>query len=80
MGRRTLLSGDPITADIIDWHKLGNAKSTKLTIRQASENVATIIRGNVYGGGELGTVLGNHQLYNGTTAVVDANNIPVMAG
>ena len=80
MGRRTLLSGDPITADIIDWHKLGNAKSTKLTIRQASENVTTIIRGNVYGGGELGTVLGNHQLYNGTTAVVDANNNPVMTG
>ena len=51
MGRYYHLNGnDPITA--IDWWKLGNVKSTNLTI--SGEN--TWIMGNVYGGGELGAV------------------------
>ena len=61
MGRRTNLNGDPIVYDqsdsnSIDWHKLGNVKSTKLTISGAN----TWIKGNVYGGGEFGAVTGNH--------------------
>ena len=53
MGRRTKLDGSDITE--IDWMKLGNVKSTKLTI---SGNA--IIKSNVYGGGEFGEVTGYH--------------------
>ena len=53
MGRREMLgSSDPITD--VDWLKLGNAKSTKLTITGGT------IKSNVYGGGEFGAVLGKH--------------------
>ena len=52
MGRSTLLNGEPIT--VIDWKKLGNVKSTKLTITGGT------IKSNVYGGGEVGSVLGGH--------------------
>ena len=55
MGRLYQLDGTtPISA--VDWWKLGNVKSTKLTI---SGNT-TLIKGNVYGGGELGMVQGTH--------------------
>ena len=51
MGRYYMLDGvTPITS--IDWWKVGNVKSTNLTI--SGEN--TWIMGNVYGGGELGAV------------------------
>ena len=51
MGRYYQLDGEtPISA--VDWWKLGNVKSTNLTI--SGEN--TWIMGNVYGGGELGAV------------------------
>jgi len=51
MGRYYQLNGtDPITD--VDWWKLGNVKSTNLTV--SGEN--TWIMGNVYGGGELGAV------------------------
>ena len=53
MGRFTKLNGDSISLanDGIDWTKLGNVKSTKLSISDS-----TWIMGNVYGGGELGAV------------------------
>ena len=56
MGRREKLgsSTDPIT--VVDWRKLGNVKSTKLTITGGT------IKSNVYGGGEYGAVRGNHMV------------------
>ena len=53
MGRRKKL--DNVT-DITGWTKVGNVKSTKLTI--SGDN--TWIMGNVYGGGEFGAVTGSH--------------------
>lgn len=53
MGRRKKLDGK---TDITNWTKLGNAKSTKLTI----SGTDTWIMGNVYGGGEFGAVTGSH--------------------
>ena len=64
MGRRTQLDGttpistydgDGVLTSPIEWKKLGNVKSTKLTI---SGN--PWIMGNVYGGGEFGAVQGIH--------------------
>ena len=52
MGRMTQLNGTPIS--IVDWWKLGNVKTTKLTINGGT------IKSNVYGGGELGMVVGTH--------------------
>ncbi len=51
MGRRTALDG----TEISNWTKLGNVKSTKLTISDDAW-----IKGNVYGGGEFGAVTGYH--------------------
>jgi len=65
MGRRKKLDG---VTDITDWTKLGNAKSTKLTISGAD----TWIMGNVYGGGEFGAVTGRH-----TTKDAQNNDINV---
>ena len=42
----------------VDWWKLGNAKSTKVTITGGT------IKSNVYGGGELGQVVGYHTAKN----------------
>ena len=64
MGRYTQLDGSTpissynesgILSSPIEWKKLGNVKSTKLTI---SGN--PWIMGNVYGGGEYGAVTGYH--------------------
>ena len=83
MGRYTKLDGTtPISTydgsgnltSPIEWKKLGNVKSTKLTI---SGN--PWIMGNVYGGGEFGTVQGSHQRYNGETPMVDAEDKPIVA-
>ena len=53
MGRFYQLDGTtPIS--VIDWWKLGNVRSTKLTITGGN------IKSNVYGGGELGMVQGTH--------------------
>ena len=54
MGRRTQLDGTSVIT-AVDWHKLGNVKSTKLTITGNPW-----IMGNVYGGGEYGAVQGTH--------------------
>ena len=83
MGRYTQLDGTtPISTydgsgnltSPIEWKKLGNVKSTKLTI---SGN--PWIMGNVYGGGEYGAVQGSHQRYNGETPMVDAESKPIVA-
>ena len=83
MGRYTKLDGtSPISTydgsgnltSPIEWKKLGNVKSTKLTI---SGN--PWIMGNVYGGGEFGAVQGSHQRYNGNTPLVDAQSKPIVA-
>ena len=81
MGRYTKLDGtSPISTydgsgnltSPIEWKKLGNVKSTKLTI---SGN--PWIMGNVYGGGELGSVLGSHNVLDesGNPVIVDENNV-----
>ena len=59
MGRRLKLDGTPISYenDHVDWHKLGETKSTKVTIHDAN----VWIKGNVYGGGEFGSVEGVHK-------------------
>ncbi len=58
MGRFYQLDGlTPISS--VDWRKLGCVKSTKLTITGGT------IKSNVYGGGELGQVVGHHTLTTG---------------
>ena len=52
MGRLTKLDGTLVLAQ---WHRLGSAKSTTVNINDNSGNT-TWIKGNVYGGSELGTV------------------------
>ena len=54
MGRRELLDGTPNT--VVDWTKLGNAKSTKVNIHGSN----VWIKGSVFGGGEFGAVTGSH--------------------
>ena len=54
MGRLYTLSGSPIPY----WFNIGGVKDTKLTIRGAD----TKIKGNVYGGCELGQVAGTHKV------------------
>jgi len=45
-----------LSGSVIDnWTQLAESKSTKLTI-----SGTPWIKGNVYGGGEFGAVLGNH--------------------
>ena len=56
MGRREKLDGSENNYTGIDWRKLGNVKSTKLTITGGT------IKSNVYGGGEYGAVRGNHMV------------------
>ena len=53
MGRFYQLDGSTFISSV-DWRKLGCVKSTKLTI------TGGIIKSNVYGGGELGQVVGHH--------------------
>ena len=58
MGRRTDLTG----AEIGNWTKLGNVKTTRLNVGGDAW-----IMGNVYGGGEFGAVTGSHTVSGGTT-------------
>ena len=53
MGRLYQLDGTTAISDV-DWWRLGNVKSTKLTITGGT------IKSNVYGGCELGMVQGTH--------------------
>ena len=71
MGRRTQLDGEtPISG--VDWWKLGNAKSTKLTIKTGA-----VIKSNVYGGGELGAVT---PFTSGTTVQGGTTEIDIQGG
>ena len=71
MGRRTQLDGEtPISG--VDWWKLGNAKSTKLTIKTGA-----VIKSNVYGGGELGAVT---PFTSGTTIQGGTTEIDIQGG
>ena len=74
MGRRTKLDGGVIDYEGIDWKKLGNVKSTKLTISGDD----TWIMSNVYGGGEFGAVTGyrttNGKNY-GTEIIINGGTI-----
>jgi len=57
MGRFYQLDGTTYIS-AVDWRKLGCVKSTKLTITGGT------IKSNVYGGGELGQVVGHHTTEN----------------
>ena len=76
MGRRLNLAGNPISManEGINWLKLGNVKSTKLTITGGT------IKSNVYGGGEYGAVQGNHNVLDGEGNPIKINNKNVVAG
>ena len=69
MGRFYKLDGSTYISSV-DWWKLGCVKSTKLTITGGT------IKSNVYGGGELGQVVGNHKVKDaqGNIVYTDANN------
>ena len=51
----------------VDWWKLGNAKSTTVTITGGT------IKSNVYGGGELGQVVGYHTTTNAAGESINAS-------
>ena len=73
MGRMYQLDGTtPISA--VDWWKLGNVKSTKLTINGGT------IKSNVYGGSELGMTQGTHVVKDADgNAIKDTNDKDVVA-
>ena len=78
MGRLYQLDGTPIStynengtlSSPIEWTKLGNVKSTKLTVKGGT------IKSNVYGGGELGAVkpyVNGTVVQGGTTEIIIKN-------
>ena len=69
MGRFYELDGTTHISSV-NWWKLGCVKSTKLTITGGE------IKSNVYGGGELGQVVGHHDVKDseGNTVYTDENN------
>ena len=66
MGRLYQLDGTTPISDV-DWWKLGCVKSTKLTITGGT------IKSNVYGGGELGQVVGYHTTKNAANESINAS-------
>ena len=66
MGRLYQLDGTSYISDV-DWWKLGCVKSTKLTITGGT------IKSNVYGGGELGQVVGYHTTKNAANESINAS-------
>ena len=72
MGRLRNLENEPIPY----WFNLGGVKDTRLTIR----GEGTRIKGNVYGGCELGQVAGTHKVYDAyhrEVNVVDGKDVAV---
>ena len=65
-------SGELTPANSIEWTKLGNVKSTKVTI-----SGEPWIMGDVYGGGEMGSVTGTHNVLDdsGNPVKVDDKNV-----
>ncbi len=61
--------------NMVDWWRLGCVKSTKLTI---SGNA--VIKSNVYGGGELGQVVGAHTAKNAANADVSVGTEIIING
>ena len=66
MGRLYQLDGTSYISEV-DWWKLGCVKSTKLTITGGT------IKSNVYGGGELGQVVGYHTTTNAASESINAS-------
>ena len=73
MGRLYKLDGTPNTS--VDWRKMGCAKSTKLTISGDAE-----IKSCVYGGGELGQVVGTHTIKNVANEDIDLSTEIIIQG
>ena len=71
MGRLYALNGSPLE----NWFKLGKVKSTKLTI-----SGTPVIKGNVYGGGELGQVDGFHTTKNAANGDVSVGTEVIIEG
>ena len=60
--------------NMVDWWRLGCVKSTKLTITGGT------IKSNVYGGGELGQVVGYHTAKNALNADVNVGTEVIING
>ena len=73
MGRLYQLDGTTPISDV-DWWKLGCVKSTKLTITGGT------IKSNVYGGGELGQVVGHHTTKNAANENINAGTEIIIQG
>ena len=70
MGRMYQLDGTTPISDV-DWWKLGSVKSTKLTISGDAK-----IKSNVYGGGEMGLVVGKQKGGSvGTEVIINGGTI-----
>ena len=72
MGRMYALDG---RTPLAHWEDLGKARSTKLTISGTA-----IIKSNVYGGGELGKVVGYHTTKNAADANVNVGTEVIING
>ena len=72
MGRMHALDG---RTPLARWEDLGKARSTKLTISGTA-----IIKSNVYGGGELGKVVGYHTTKNAANADVNVGTEVIING
>ena len=73
MGRLYQLDGETAIS-AVDWWKLGNVKSTKLTITGGT------IKSSVYGGSELGMTQGTHVVKDADgNAIKDANDKDLVA-
>ena len=72
MGRREGLHDD---TPMINWRKLGSAKSTKVTVEGN-----TWIKGSVYGGGEYGAVMGTHATKNNNNEDINVGTEVLIKG
>ena len=73
MGRMYKQDGETPISDI-DWWELGKVKSTKVTISGGT------IKSNVYGGGELGQVVGTHAAKNAANQDVSVGTEIIING
>ena len=74
MGRMYQLDGTTPISEV-DWWELGSAKSTKVTI---SDNA--VIKSCVYGGGELGWVVGTHATKNAANEDINVGTEVIVNG
>ena len=73
MGRMYQLD-DTTPISVVDWWKMGCVKSTKLTITGGT------IKSTVFGGGELGQVVGYHTAKNAADADVNVGTEVIISG